>query len=320
MKVGVFTALFNDRPFEAVLDQLAGLGVEAVEIGTGNWPGSGHLDADALLADPAKAKAYKKAVEDRGMVISALSQHGNPVHPDTAIARHDHEVFVKTLQVAELLEVPVVNAFSGCPGGGPDDKTPNWVTCTWPDDFARTLQWQWDEVLIPYWREQLDAVRRHGVKVAIELHPGFCVYNTESMLRLRAATGPEIGANFDPSHLFWQGIDPVESIRALGDAIHHVHAKDTWIDARNTAVNGVLDTKSYELLQQRSWYFRTIGFGQGEKAWRDIVSALRLAGYDWAVSIEHEDGLMSNDEGLGKAVELLLSLRPAEPAGRMFWA
>ena len=320
MKVGVFTALFNDRPFEAVLDQLAGLGVEAVEIGTGNWPGSGHLDADALLADPAKAKAYKKAVEDRGMVISALSQHGNPVHPDTAIARHDHEVFVKTLQVAELLEVGVVNAFSGCPGGGPDDKTPNWVTCTWPDDFARTLQWQWDEVLIPYWREQLDAVRGHGVKVAIELHPGFCVYNTESMLRLRAATGPEIGANFDPSHLFWQGIDPVESIRALGDAIHHVHAKDTWIDARNTAVNGVLDTKSYELLQQRSWYFRTIGFGQGEKVWRDIVSALRLVGYDWALSIEHEDGLMSNDEGLAKAVELLLSLRPAEQAGRMFWA
>jgi sugar phosphate isomerase/epimerase len=320
MKVGVFTALYNDRPLEEVLDHLAGLGVEAVEIGTGNWPGDGHLDAGALLADPAKVKAYKNAVESRGMVISALSQHGNPVHPDPAIAAHDHGVWVTTLRLAEALEVPVVNAFSGCPGGGPGDRHPNWVTCTWPDDFARTLAWQWDEVLVPYWSDQLDALRAHGVKAAIELHPGFCVYNPETLLRLRAATGPEIGANYDPSHLFWQGIDAVASIKALGEAIHHVHAKDTWIDERNTAVNGVLDTKSYELLRQRSWYFRTIGFGQGEKVWRDIVSALRLVGYDWALSIEHEDGLMSNDEGLSKAVELLLSLRPAEPAGRMFWA
>ena len=320
MKVGVFTALYNDRPLEEVLDHLAGLGVEALEIGTGNWPGSGHLDADALLADGGKLKAYKKAIESRGMVISALSQHGNPVHPDRAIADHDHEVWLKTLRLAEALEVPVVNAFSGCPGGGPGDRHPNWVTCTWPDDFARTLQWQWDEVLIPYWTGQLEALREHGVKAAIELHPGFCVYNPETMLRLRAATGPEIGANYDPSHLFWQGIDAVESIKALGDAIHHVHAKDTWIDARNVAVNGVLDTKSYELLKQRSWYFRTIGFGQGEKVWRDIVSALRLVGYDWVVSIEHEDGLLSSDEGLAKAVSLLLSLRPAEQAGRMFWA
>lgn len=320
MKVGVFTALYNDRPLEEVLDHLAGLGVEALEIGTGNWPGSGHLDADALLADAGKLKAYKKAIESRGMVISALSQHGNPVHPDRAIADHDHQVWLKTLRLAEALEVPVVNAFSGCPGGGPGDRHPNWVTCTWPDDFARTLQWQWDEVLIPYWTGQLEALREHGVKAAIELHPGFCVYNPETMLRLREATGPEIGANYDPSHLFWQGIDAVESIKALGDAIHHVHAKDTWIDARNVAVNGVLDTKSYELLKQRSWYFRTIGFGQGEKVWRDIVSALRLVGYDWVVSIEHEDGLLSSDEGLAKAVSLLLSLRPAEQAGRMFWA
>lgn len=174
-------------------------------------------------------------------------------------------------------------------------------------------------MLIPYWQEQLAALRGHGVRCAIELHPGFNVYNTESMLRLRDATGPEIGANYDPSHLFWQGMDPFTTIKELGSAIHHVHAKDTFLDRGNVARNGVLDTKGYDKLSERSWYFRTIGFGQGEQVWRDIVSALRLVGYDWVVSIEHEDGLLSKDEGLAKAVQLLRNLRPAEPVGRMWW-
>jgi sugar phosphate isomerase/epimerase len=319
MKLGVFTPVLYDRDLDAALDHLAGLGVEAVEIGTGNWPGDTHLDLGALLADHAQARALKRKVTERGMVISALSQHGNPIHPDPAIAARSHDVWLRTLELAELLEVPVVNAFSGCPGGGPDDRTPNWVTCTWPDDFARALAWQWDERVIPYWQEQLEPLRRHGVKVAIELHPGFNVYNVETMLRLREATGEEVGANYDPSHLFWQGMDPVATIKALGRAIHHVHAKDTFLDAGNVAVNGVLDTKGYDRLGERSWYFRTIGFGQGEKAWRDILSALRLVGYDWVISIEHEDGLLSNEEGLAKAVELLLALRPSEPVGRMWW-
>lgn len=319
MKVGVFTSVYNDRGIDEVLDKLAGFGVEAVELGTGNTAADKHVGLDALLADHAKAAAFRRKLEERGMVISALSQHGNPVHPDPEQAAHDHGIWTKTLQLAELLEVEVVNAFSGCPGGSPEDTTPNWITCTWPDDFARALSWQWDEVLIPYWSEQLDAMRAHGVKVAIEPHPGFAVYNTESMLRLREATGPEVGCNYDPSHFFWQGMDPFTTIKALGAAIHHVHAKDTFLDAGNVARNGVLDTKGYDRLSERSWYFRTIGFGQGEDVWREIVSALRLVGYDWVVSIEHEDGLLSKDEGLSKAVELLRRLRPSEPVGRMWW-
>jgi sugar phosphate isomerase/epimerase len=320
VKVGVFTALYQGRAFDETLDHLASLGVEAVEIGTGNWPGSAHCDVEALLAQPALAGEYRRKVESRGMVISALSQHGNPVHPDPARASHDHDVWQRSVRLAELLEVPVVNAFSGCPGDGPDGRRPNWVTCSWPDDFAEILEWQWRERLVPYWSEQVELLRRHGVKAAIEPHPGFCVYNTESLLRLRAATGPEIGANLDPSHLFWQGMDPVTAIKALGPAIHHVHAKDTYLDRENVARNGVLETKGNDRLGDRSWYFRTIGFGQGERVWREIVSALRLVGYDGVVSIEHEDALMSLDEGLAKAVELLLALRPSEPLSTTGWA
>ncbi len=310
MRLGVFTVLYSGKPFEQVLDELAAMGVTAVELGTGNYPGSAHCDPDALLADPAKARALREAVERRGMIISALSCHGNPLHPDPQVAGASHEVWRKTAELANRLEVPVVNAFSGCPGDHDGARFPNWVTCTWPSDFTEVLEWQWSEKVIPYWQSEAAYAREMGVRVALEMHPGFVVYNNESLLRLRAGAGPEIGANFDPSHLFWQGIDPVEAIKQLGreDALFHVHAKDTYIDRANVALNGVLDTKDYSRILERSWTFRTVGYGQGEKVWRDIMSALRTVGYDYAVSIEHEDGLLSLDEGLKKAVEFLNAL------------
>lgn len=216
-----------------------------------------------------------------------------------------------------------MNTFSGCPGGSPADKTPNWVTCPWPDDFSKILDYQWNEVLIPYWKEKAAFARAHGVhKIALELHPGFCVYNTRTLLRLREAVGPEIGANLDPSHLFWQGIDICACIRELGKAgaIHHFHAKDTWIDPINTSINGVLDTTHYSKELERSWIFRTVGYGHGTQVWKAIASELRLAGYDYAISIEHEDSLMSGREGLLKAIECLKESLIFEDKGEMYWA
>ena len=258
-----------------------------------------------------------------GLQISALSAHGNMMHPDPAVAAAYEKDFVNAILLAEKLGIPVVNTFSGCPGGGPEDRTPNWVTCPWPEDFSRTLEYQWNEVLIPYWKEKAAFAREHGVKIALELHPGFCVYNTATMLRLREACGPEIGANLDPSHLFWQGMDILTVIRELGraGAIHHFHAKDTFIDAINTAKNGVLDTGHYGNELERSWIFRTVGYGHGEDTWREIVSALRLVGYDRVMSIEHEDSLISIDEGLAKAVGFLKPLIfKSEKPGTMAWA
>jgi sugar phosphate isomerase/epimerase len=321
MKLGVFTVLYGDMEFEQALDKLAAMGVDAVEVGTGNYPGNRHCDPDRLLSDHALAAKFRRAVEDRGMIISALSQHGNPLHPDPSQAALAHETWVKTAELAELLEVPVVNGFSGCPGDHPGARWPNWVTCPWPDDYLSILRWQWDDVAVPYWSAQAELARRRGIRIALELHPGFLVYHTESLLRLRDATGPEIGANLDPSHLFWQGIDPVQAIKILGqsNAIFHFHAKDTYIDRANVARTGVLDTKPYSAVPDRSWTFRTVGYGQDEKMWRDILSALRAVGYDYVVSIEHEDPLMSLDEGLRKAVSLLQSLLLTEPASGMFW-
>ena len=242
------------------------------------------------------------------------------MHPNKEIAREFDESIRKTILLAEKLGIHQINTFSGCPGDHEGAKYPNWVTCPWPNDFSTILEWQWNEVLIPYWKDLVAFSKAHGVdKIALELHPGFCVYNTESLLRLREAVGPEIGANFDPSHLIWQGMDPVASIRALGDAIFHFHAKDTKIDKYNTAVNGVLDTKPYGDEIHRSWVFRTIGYGNDALYWKDIISNLRMVGYDWAISIEHEDSLMSKYEGLTKAVKFLKDVLITEDTGAMWW-
>ncbi|HXV99795.1 MAG TPA: sugar phosphate isomerase/epimerase, partial [Anaerolineae bacterium] len=194
---------------------------------------------------------------------------------------------------------------------------PNWVTCPWPPDFLRILEWQWNEKVIPYWQEEARFCREHGVDmISLEMHPGFVVYNPETLLRLREAAGPEIGANFDPSHLFWQGIDPLAAVRQLGPAIFHVHAKDTIIDPFNTPINGVLDTKPYADEVNRSWIFRTVGYGHDVKFWKDLVSNLRLVGYDYVLSMEHEDSLMSLREGLEKGVGFLRELVLTDERGK----
>jgi sugar phosphate isomerase/epimerase len=307
MRLGVFTVPYGNLPLPSALDKLAGMGVEAVELGTGNYPGASHCDPDALLDDPGARRELRSAVERRGMVISALSQHGNPLHPDAAVASAAHETWRNTVRLAAQLEVPVVNAFSGCPGSGETSTRPNWVTCWWPPEFAETLEWQWAERVVPYWQAEGAFAQAEGVQIGFEMHPGFVVYNPESLLRLRDAVGPVIGANFDPSHLVWQGIDPVEAIKLLAaaGAMFHVHAKDTYIDRANVARNGVLDTKPYSQFLERSWSFRTVGYGQPDKVWRDIMSALRTTGYDYVVSIEHEDGLLGIDEGMTKAIRFL---------------
>ena len=320
MKLGVFTVLFQDRPLDVALDQLVKMGVQAVEIGTGAYPGNAHCNPTELLKNSAAIKKFRKNITDRGLMISALSCHGNPLAPDKAFAAESDRVYRETVRLAAEMEVGVVNLFSGCPGDSDDAKFPNWVTCAWPPEYLQVLEWQWQEKTIPYWKVAGPFAEKAGVKLAFEMHPGFVVYNPETLLRLREAVGPVIGANYDPSHLFWQGIDPVASIHHLAGAIYHFHAKDTYMDQRNIAVNGVLDTKPYSKLPQRSWTFRTVGFGHDQFTWRSIVSALRLTGYDYVMSIEHEDPLASIDEGLGKAVSFLKDVLLSEQPSAIWWA
>ena len=320
MKLGVFTPVFGGLPLPEMLEAVRALKhVSAIEIGTGGWPGRDHIDADGLLACPSAARAYRQRLADAGLTISALSCHGNPLHPDGARAAADDETFRRTVRLAAQLEVPVVVTFSGCPGDHAAARHPNWITTPWPPEYLDVLAWQWEASAVPYWTEAAAFARSHAVKVAIEPHPGFLVYNVETAQRLRSAAGPNLGVNFDPSHFYWQGMDPVVTIGALGDAIFHVHAKDVALNAQNIALNGVLDTKSYRRMAERSWLFRSVGWGHDELAWKQIVSALRLTGYDYVLSIEHEDALASVGQGLQSAVDLLQRVLLTEPPVDAWW-
>ncbi|MFW5433764.1 sugar phosphate isomerase/epimerase family protein [Paenibacillus apiarius] len=321
MKLGVFAVLYGQLPLEEALDTIAAKGVEAVEIGTGGYPGNKHCNPNELLADEGKIKAFKQAVESRGLMISALSCHGNPLHPQKEIAKQFHDDFMATLDLAAKLEVPIVNGFSGCPGDHEGAKYPNWPVAPWPNDYQEILDWQWKEKVIPYWTEVGSYATERGLKIALELHGGFSVHSPGTMLRLREAVGEAVGANLDPSHMWWQGIDPVQAIRILGqeNAIYHFHAKDTTLDPINVNKHGITDMQSYSMMLDRAWQFRTVGYGHDMKTWADIISALRLIGYDYVVSIEHEDGLMSIDEGFTKAVQNLQPILMKEPLGEIWW-
>lgn len=322
MRIGIFTALFGDKSLGETLDLVQAEGIEAVEFGAGAYPGSAHLDVTELLRDRSARQKLLKEVDRRGLIISAISVHGNPIHPVKRVAKEHHRAFADAVELASLLGIDCVNGFSGCPGDGPMAKNPNWVTCAWPDEFREILDWQWQSVVVPYWKEQAKLLKRKRVRFCIEMHPGFVCYSNETLLRLRNETNEQIGANFDPSHLWWQGIDPIAAVRELGreGALFHVHAKDTRIDPLNSSVNGNLDTKSYGDILGRSWVFRSVGYGHTLGWWKDFVSNLRMVGYDHVLSIEHEDGLMSPMEGLRKAVQVLKASVIREPAGSMFWA
>jgi sugar phosphate isomerase/epimerase len=318
MRLGVFTALLAKLPLDDVITKLRTLGVKTLELGTGNYPGDPHCKL-SMLQSVTALKEFKKKLDDNGLTISALSCHGNALHPDRDIAKAHRDVSRKTVQLAERLGVPVVVDFSGCPGDSLKAKYPNWVTCPWPPEYLELLQWQWQTRVTPYWKQHGQFAADHGVKIAVEMHPGFVVYNPETMLRLRSIAGKSVGCNYDPSHMFWQGIDPIAAIRVLGDAIFHVHAKDTQIYERNLPASGVLDTKLYTDERNRAWIFRTVGYGHGAEWWSEFVSTLRMYGYDYVLSIEHEDSLLSPEEGLTKAARFLDAIIIKEKPGAAWW-
>ena len=321
MKLGVMGAGLGGMKWEQALDYCQKVGLEAIELPVGAYPGKPFFDPEEVLNDPKAQQKIKDDVARRGLEIIGLAVHGNPVSPIAKIARQHLKEHRIAVRLAPKLGTDVVINFSGCPGGSPKDKMPNWVTCAWPEEYEKIRDYQWNEVLIPFWTRRNKEAANEGVKIAFEAHPGFSVYNPETILKLRYACGQQLGANLDPSHFFWQNIDPVEAARVLGDnhCLFHVHGKDTGIDQHNTKINGTLDTKNYADVHNRSWIFRTCGYGHGDEFWKPFVSMLKLKGYDGVISIEHEDCMMSVQEGFEKAVAYLKTVLIKEKAGEAWW-
>ncbi|MBI3516924.1 MAG: sugar phosphate isomerase/epimerase [Proteobacteria bacterium] len=304
MKIGMITDSLGEFSVDDLLRTSAELGIDMLEFAGGNWSSAPHLALDELLDSNTARQEFLARVKDHGLAISALNCSGNPVHPGEHGRRHD-AVTRKTIRLAGLMGVERVVMMSGCPGG-PGDANANWVVTNWPAEMRAILDYQWNDVLIPYWRDLVAYANGQGVrKLCLELHGHQNVYSVETFWRLRDAVGDTVGVNFDPSHLMWMGADPLIAIRALGDAIYHVHAKDTRVDPTIAGTNGRLDHKPANALGDRAWNYVTLGYGHGEAWWRQFCALLRVAGYNDVLSIEHEDLLMSPLEGVTKSVRLL---------------
>ncbi len=321
MKLGVLACLFSDRPLEQAIVDLKAMGIETMEIGCGGATGNAHCKPEELLADPQKLEAFKALFEKYDMEISALDSHVNPVHPDPKANEIANTTLDNTILLAEKLGVRNVVCFAGCPGEKENSHYPNWIIQPWPTEFEDLYNWQWDEVVIPYWKEKAAFAAAHNVTVCIEMHPGFVVYNAETAMKLYKAVNSEgLGITCDPSNIVWQGCNVPEAVYYLGDAIKHFHAKDSIESMQNIRINGRLDAKNYSDRTNRAWSFRTVGYGHDELYWKQIISALVDVGYNGAISIEHEDTYMNNVEGLSKAIEFLDRLIIREEAGEMTWA
>lgn len=304
MKIGMLTDSLPHLGFEEMLGAAAELGIECLEFACGNWSSAPHLALDLLLESSEARREFVAKIAAHGLTISALNCSGNPLFPGAEGARQ-HDVTLKTFRLARLLGIDRIVMMSGLPGG-PGDANPNWIVTEWPPECRTILKYQWDEVLIPYWRDLVGKARDNGIKrICLELHGAQAVYNPSTLQRLRNAVGGIVGANYDPSHPMWMGADPLAAVRALGDAIYYVHAKDTRVEPIPAAIDGVLDTRPSGEVGARTWNYVTLGFGHGEEWWRQFCAALRMAGYDDVLSIEHEDSLIDPLEGVRKSVDLL---------------
>lgn len=308
MQLGLITDSLGSQPLEKVLDTAAGLGLDTVEIATGNWSESPHARLGELVSSATARDALAQAISSRGLTLSALNANGNQLHPVTGPAQD--RVVRDTIKVASEMGVPTVVLMSGLPGAR-GEKSPNWITTSWPPETLEILEYQWTDIAAPYWEDLAGFARRHNVRLAVEMHGRQLVFNVATMKRLQGIVGDDVvGANLDPSHLLWMGADILAVIRALGSSIFHVHAKDARIERANADINGILDTLPPARTGERSWNYVTLGLGHpgGAAFWADFIYTLRSVGYDGPLNIEHEDVIVNSGEGVRKSAELLRSV------------
>lgn len=310
MTRSLMTDSLGNLPFEAMVKEASLLGFEALEFGTGNWSGSPHLELDLLLASPAAREDFLGVLGAHTLSISALNCSGNALAPNQMGLDHQ-QVVRKTFALASHLGVGKIVMMSGLPGGGPGETIPNWITTSWPPENMENLSWQWNERLIPYWKELVKVATDEGLEcIALENHGSQLVYNARTLKMLRSEVGPMIGMNLDPSHLFWMGGDPRAMARSLGDMIYHVHAKDVRVELGMHEADGLLDTRGIDEFASRAWNYVALGHGHDMLWWKEFFSILAMVGYDGPVSLEMEDRTMDQLAGTRKSMAVLKEALP----------
>ena len=325
MKLGVYTAVLHDKPLPEALRIIAELGLSSAEINSGGFVPAPHLPIDAIRADQDARDEYLGHFAAAGVELTALNCNGNPLHPDPEVrAKHGQDV-IDAIELGALLGVKRVVTMSGLPGTNAGATRPSWTVLPWESSSLDARDYQWNEVAIPYWKDIQARAADADVKVALEMHPHNLVYNPATMERLATEiNATHVGAEMDPSHLFWQGIDPTLAVKSLGDLVYNAAAKDTRINPA-AKVNGVLDDRfgrvapdapgvvnlggKYTLSrwpENASWDFVAVGRGHDVEWWGGFLAALNDVDPDMAVNIEHEDQELDQVEGLRFAAETLL--------------
>ncbi|WP_199256743.1 sugar phosphate isomerase/epimerase [Alteribacillus sp. YIM 98480] len=310
MKTGLVTDILDYMTFEEMLDTCVNQGIETLEFGCGNWSNAPHVDLDGLLESAPKRQEFLDEIQKRGLEIAALNCSGNQLEPTERGEAHK-AVVEKTFKLAGLLGVETVVMMSGCPSGGPDDVTPNWITHPILPPHFETLDWQWNEVAFPYWEKAVKVAKEYGVKkIAIE-NLGFnLVHNPETLFKLRNEIDNMIGMNFDPSHLFWMGGDPIAAARELGHAMYHVHAKDVRIERGVNDIHGLIDVKPMERFTTRSWNYVALGHGHDIGFWKEFFTVVKMSGYEGPIVLEMEDLTMDPFTGVEKSMNVLKESLP----------
>ena len=309
MRVGLLTDGLAHRSLADTIDWVASElpAVRDLELGTGGYSPAPHCDRRALLDGAAARRGLLGSLEARGLRLAALNVSGNPLHPDARSARRDDAALRETIELAALLGVDRVVAMAGCPGAGASDRSaPHFVAGGWLPDLEGIVDWQWRERLLPYWRELAGfAQRTHPeLLVCFELHPGSCVYNSITFEWI-AEAGQNLAVNLDPSHLLWQGMDPLAVVRHLGGRVSFAHGKDTLEAPDQMALNGVLDCRWPESPAELPWNFTTVGRGRDGAWWASFVRELSEAGYDGVISIEYEDPFTDAETSIAEAAHAL---------------
>ena len=307
MKLALCTDVLAGLAFPEMLDRVKQYGIEGVEMTAGGWSPCPHVKTEELLASSAALAAFRGELEKRGMEIVALNCSGNPLAPGALGEKHTASSY-RTVELAAKLGVKKIVMMSGLPGGGPDDKIPNWITSTvsWPDYMPGVIDYQWNEVAIPWWQAFTRHAAEHGIEqIALEEFPSQLVYNPSTLLRLRDAVGDIIGMNLDPSHLIAMGADPIAAARKLEGVIYHVHGKDARIERGLADVDGLLEYQPVTQTKTRTWNYVAVGCGQDLKWWKEFFSVLRMTGYNGYVSLEMEDLTMSVEAGLRTSIDAL---------------
>lgn len=307
MKLALSTDVLAGLAFPEMLDRVKQYGITGVEMTAGGWSPCPHVKTKELLASSAALAAFREELEKRGMEIVALNCSGNPLAPGALGEKHTASSY-RTVELAAKLGVKKIVMMSGLPGGGPDDKIPNWITSTvsWPDYMPGVIDYQWNEVAIPWWQAFTRHAAEHGIEqIALEEFPSQLVYNPSTLLRLREAVGDIIGMNLDPSHLIAMGADPIAAARKLEGVIYHVHGKDARIERGLADVDGLLEYQPVTQTKTRTWNYVAVGCGQDLKWWKEFFSVLRMTGYNGYVSLEMEDLTMSVEAGLRTSIDAL---------------